>query len=45
MGRKRKEQTKMVRIKLVDLTQLKAIARRFNISLPDAQSLLLKRKI
>jgi hypothetical protein len=44
MGRKRKGRTTTVRVRLVDLPRLKAIARSFNMSLPDYLSMIARRK-
>jgi len=42
MGRRRKPTTKMVRIRLADLQKLKAIAKSYNLSLPDYLSMVTK---
>ena len=44
MGRKRKGRTSTIRVRLVDVPKLRAIARSMNISLPDYLSLIAKRK-
>ena len=44
MGRKRKGKTTTVRVRLVDVPKLKAIARQMNLSLPDYLSIIAKRR-
>ena len=44
MGRKKKGKTTTVRVRLVDVPRLRAIARSMNISLPDYLSLVAKKR-
>ena len=44
MGRKPKGKTKMVRVRLVDIPKLRAIAKSMNLSLPDYLSMIARRK-
>ena len=44
MGRKKKGRTGLVRVRLVDLPKLRAIAKSFNLSLPDYLSMIARRK-
>jgi len=44
MGRKRKQPTRMVRVKLCDIERLKLLARTSKLSLPDYISRLARRK-
>lgn len=44
MGRKRKGRTTTVRVRLVDLPKLRAIARSFNLSLPDYLSMVARKR-
>jgi len=44
MGRRRKGSTGMVRVRLVDLPKLKALAKQCNLTLPDYLSLIARRR-
>ena len=44
MGRKRKGRTTTVRVRLIDVPRLRAIARSMNLSLPDYLSMIARRK-
>jgi len=44
MGRKRKGRTTMVRVRLVDVPRLRAIAKSMNLSLPDYLSMIARKK-
>ena len=44
MGRKRKPRTGMMRVRLIDLERLKAIARSYNMSLPDYMAMISRKR-
>ena len=44
MGRRKKGSTGMVRVRLVDIPKLKALAKQVNLSLPDYLSLVSRRR-
>lgn len=44
MGRRKKEKTSLVRVRLTDIVRLKAIAKKMNLTIPDTISFITRKR-